>query len=151
MIYPIDAYFCVRSKFIKARAKKYYVVTSAKMCDAYKAYYEMPVGDQGKVWARHFTCNLCKRILKGKMESFASLHSGILKFKSFGILFNLNIFTIIFFYKPVFLKNIYSLFQQSCIIATVSWLLFILNHRQETYIYGVLLMFSIQDSVCWLY
>lgn len=68
--------------------------------------FEMPVGDQDKVWALHFTCDLCKRILKGKIESFASLHSGILKCKSFGILFNLNIFFIIQWFWKIYIHYV---------------------------------------------
>ncbi|XP_076053500.1 uncharacterized protein LOC143032522 [Oratosquilla oratoria] len=35
------------------------------MREAYKAYFGMPVGDQDKLWAPHFTCELCKRTLEG--------------------------------------------------------------------------------------
>ncbi|XP_058879386.1 uncharacterized protein LOC131736994 [Acipenser ruthenus] len=38
---------------------------SAKMCEAYKAYFGMPVGDQDKPWAPHFTCEHCKKTLEG--------------------------------------------------------------------------------------
>ena len=30
------------------------------MNKAYKAYFDMPVGDQGKPWALRFTCNYWK-------------------------------------------------------------------------------------------
>ncbi|XP_061407376.1 uncharacterized protein LOC133342308 isoform X2 [Lethenteron reissneri] len=33
------------------------------MCEAYKAYFSMPVGDQDKPWAPHFTCEQCKKKL----------------------------------------------------------------------------------------
>ncbi|XP_051563221.1 uncharacterized protein LOC127446368 [Myxocyprinus asiaticus] len=36
---------------------------SAKMCEAYKAYFGMPVGDQDKSWAPHFNCEHCKKKL----------------------------------------------------------------------------------------
>ncbi|KAL6458377.1 hypothetical protein MHYP_G00336070 [Metynnis hypsauchen] len=34
------------------------------MCEAYKAYFGMPVGDQDKQWAPHFTCEHCKKTLE---------------------------------------------------------------------------------------
>ncbi|XP_076327901.1 uncharacterized protein LOC143234422 [Tachypleus tridentatus] len=45
--------------------KRYTVTASAKMCEAYKAYFSMPVGDQDKPWAPHFTCEYCKKSLEG--------------------------------------------------------------------------------------
>ncbi|KAL6465610.1 hypothetical protein MHYP_G00257430 [Metynnis hypsauchen] len=36
------------------------------MCEAYKAYFGMPVGDQDKPWAPHFTCEHCKKTLEGE-------------------------------------------------------------------------------------
>ncbi|XP_058862618.1 uncharacterized protein LOC131704953 [Acipenser ruthenus] len=59
--HPADA-FC---QFIKTRAKKFSVEASAKMCEAYKAYFGMPVGDQDKPWAPHFSCEHCKKTLEG--------------------------------------------------------------------------------------
>ncbi|XP_073506717.1 uncharacterized protein [Phyllobates terribilis] len=35
------------------------------MCEAYKAYFGMPVGYQDKSWAPHFTCEYCKKTLEG--------------------------------------------------------------------------------------
>ncbi|KAL6461702.1 hypothetical protein MHYP_G00298470 [Metynnis hypsauchen] len=35
------------------------------MCEAYKAYFGMPVGDQDKPWAPHFTYEHCKKTLEG--------------------------------------------------------------------------------------
>ncbi|XP_066436113.1 uncharacterized protein [Eleutherodactylus coqui] len=35
------------------------------MCEAYKAYFGMPVVDQDKTWAPHFTCENFKRTLEG--------------------------------------------------------------------------------------
>lgn len=35
------------------------------MCDAYKAYFGMPVGDQDKSWAPHVACANCKNTLEG--------------------------------------------------------------------------------------
>lgn len=49
------------------------MATSAKVCQSYKTYFGMPVGDQDKPQAHHFICELCKRILEGKMKSFACL------------------------------------------------------------------------------
>ncbi|XP_058858437.1 uncharacterized protein LOC117432411 isoform X3 [Acipenser ruthenus] len=63
--HPADAFRYVCGQFIKTRAKKYSVEASAKMCEAYKAYFGMPVGDQDKPWAPHFTCEHCKKTLEG--------------------------------------------------------------------------------------
>lgn len=70
--YPADAFCYVCGEFIKIGANKYSVATSARMCEAYNAYFGIPVGDQDKVWVPHFTCELCKITLEGKME-FCSL------------------------------------------------------------------------------
>ncbi|KAM3928102.1 uncharacterized protein RB166_006233 [Leptodactylus fuscus] len=65
-IHPADAFCYICGHFIKTREKKYSVEASAKMCEAYKAYFGMPVGDQDKPWAPHFTCEHCKKTLDGK-------------------------------------------------------------------------------------
>ncbi|KAL7888111.1 hypothetical protein AOLI_G00030850 [Acnodon oligacanthus] len=59
-IHPADAFCYVCGQFIKTRAKKYSVKASAKICEAYKAYF-----DQDKPWAPHFTCEHCKKTLEG--------------------------------------------------------------------------------------
>ncbi|XP_061413747.1 uncharacterized protein LOC133346224 [Lethenteron reissneri] len=63
--HPADAFCFVCGQSIKTRAKKYSVEASAKMCEAYKAYLGMPVGDQDKPWAPHFTCEQYKQTLEG--------------------------------------------------------------------------------------
>ncbi|XP_061419050.1 uncharacterized protein LOC133349530 [Lethenteron reissneri] len=63
--HPADAFCYVCGQFIKTRAKKYSVEASAKMCEAYKAYFGMPVGDKNKPWASHFTCEQYKQTLEG--------------------------------------------------------------------------------------
>ncbi|XP_076362941.1 uncharacterized protein LOC143253262 [Tachypleus tridentatus] len=35
------------------------------MCEAYKSYFGMPVGDQDKPWAPQFTCEHWKKTLEG--------------------------------------------------------------------------------------
>jgi hypothetical protein len=64
--YPPDAFCYICGEFIKERAKKYLIKTSVKMCHAYHAYFGMPVGDQDKTWAPHFTCQHCKVTLESK-------------------------------------------------------------------------------------
>lgn len=39
--------------------------TSVRMCEAYKAYFKVQVGDQDKSWAPHYSCENCKRTLEG--------------------------------------------------------------------------------------
>lgn len=45
------------------------MITSVKLSEADKIYFGMTVGDQDKPLASHFTSELCKRTLEGKMES----------------------------------------------------------------------------------
>ena len=59
-----DAFCYVCGEFIKTRAKKYSVSTSKKMTKAYFLYFGMPVGDQDKIWAPHFSCELCTKSLE---------------------------------------------------------------------------------------
>ena len=70
---PADTFCYVCGQFIKTRARKYSVKAYCKMCEAYKAYFGMPVGDQDKSWAPHFTCEYCKKTLEGKVNNFCSL------------------------------------------------------------------------------
>ncbi|XP_076348414.1 uncharacterized protein LOC143246083 [Tachypleus tridentatus] len=51
-----DTFWYKCGQFIKTRTTKYSVTTSAKMCEAYKAYFGMPVGDQDKPWTSHIIC-----------------------------------------------------------------------------------------------
>src|SRR6218665_677974 len=67
-LHPADAFCYVRGQFIKTRTRKYSVKACRKMCVAYKAYFGMPVGDQDKSWAPHFTCEYCKKSLEGKVR-----------------------------------------------------------------------------------
>ncbi|XP_076306192.1 uncharacterized protein LOC143222906 isoform X1 [Tachypleus tridentatus] len=60
-----DAFCYVCGQFINTSAKKYSVTASAKMCEAYKAYFGMAVGDPDKPWAPHFTCEHRKKTLEG--------------------------------------------------------------------------------------
>ncbi|XP_051524523.1 uncharacterized protein LOC127423891 [Myxocyprinus asiaticus] len=71
--HPVDTFCYVCGQFIKTRAKKYSVEASAKMCEAYKAYFAMPVGDQDKPWAPHFTCEPCKKN-SGSRDTEAHYH-----------------------------------------------------------------------------
>ncbi|KAM5148072.1 uncharacterized protein ACMZJ9_011728 [Mantella aurantiaca] len=64
-----DAFCYVCGHFIKTRARKYSVKACRKMCEAYKAYFGMPVGDQDKSWAPHVTCEYCKKTLEGKLNN----------------------------------------------------------------------------------
>ena len=72
-LHPADTFCYVWAQFIKTRARKYSLKAFRKMCQAYKAYFGMPVEDQGKSWAPHFTCKYCKKTLGGKVNNFCSL------------------------------------------------------------------------------
>lgn len=66
--YPVDAFCYVCSQFIKTGLKRYSVEVSTKMCEAYKAYFGMPVGHHDKPWAPHLTCEHCEQTLEGTMD-----------------------------------------------------------------------------------
>lgn len=72
-LHPADAFCYVCGQFIKTRARKFSVKACRKMCEAYKAYFGMPVGDLDKSWAPHFTCEYCKKTLEGKVNNCCSL------------------------------------------------------------------------------
>ena len=61
-----DAFCFIRGEFIKTRARKHFVLASAKMCEAYKSYFSMPVRDQDRTWTPHFAFDNCKKTLEGK-------------------------------------------------------------------------------------
>ena len=65
-LHPADAFCYVCGQFIKTRVRKYSVKACRKMCEAYKAYLGMPVEDQEKSWAPHFTyeSNIERKLLK---------------------------------------------------------------------------------------
>ena len=54
--YSADAFCYTCGEFIKTTSKKFSVVASSRMCEAYNAYFGMPVCDQDKYWAPHYTC-----------------------------------------------------------------------------------------------
>lgn len=56
-------------------------MATSKICVAYKAYFCMSGENQDKPWAPNFTCELNKRTLEGKVESFACLDNGFLSVK----------------------------------------------------------------------
>ena len=44
--------------------------TFFSMCDVYKAYFGIRVGDQDKTWTPHFTCEYCKKTLESKIGNY---------------------------------------------------------------------------------
>lgn len=62
----VDSFCYVCGEFIKVRAKKFSLSSNKKLCEAYEAYFNMPVRSQDKIWAPHFSCNNCKNTLEGK-------------------------------------------------------------------------------------
>ncbi|XP_076334606.1 uncharacterized protein LOC143238343 [Tachypleus tridentatus] len=50
---------------LSRQERKSTLTASAKMCEEYKAYFGMFVGDQDKPWTPHFTCEHCKKTLEG--------------------------------------------------------------------------------------
>ena len=57
-----DAICFICGEFIKTRARKHSVLASAKMCEAYNAYFSM----HDRTWAPNFACGYCKKTLEGK-------------------------------------------------------------------------------------
>src|SRR6218665_1950977 len=68
-LHPVDVFCYVCGQFIKTRTRKYSVKACRKMCEAYQTFFGMPVGDQDKSWALHFTCEYCKKTLEGEMNN----------------------------------------------------------------------------------
>lgn len=58
------------------QARDFVTCSAAKMCEAYKVYFGMPVGDQDKLCTLRFIYELCKSTLEGMMEYFSCLDSG---------------------------------------------------------------------------
>ena len=83
MFAPTDTFCYVCGQFIKTRAIKYSVKARRKVCEAYKAYFGMSVGDQDKSWAPHFTCEYGKKTLEGKVNNAARLDGSALFFIEF--------------------------------------------------------------------
>ena len=65
-LHPANAICYVRGQFIKTKTRKYSVKACRKMCEAYKAYFGMPVGDQHKSWAPHSHAKNARKLLKVK-------------------------------------------------------------------------------------
>ena len=61
-----DAFCYLCGQFIKTRASKFSMITSKKMCAAYKAYFGILVGDQDKTCAPHFVYEHRKKSLESK-------------------------------------------------------------------------------------
>lgn len=61
-----DSFCYICGEFIKVREKKYDLSTNLKICEAYQAYFNIPVKSQDKKWAPHVSCNSCRYILDGE-------------------------------------------------------------------------------------
>src|SRR6218665_1269566 len=73
-LHPADAFCYVCGQFIKTRARKYSVKACGKMCEAYKAYFGKPVGDQDKsCMGTSFHMRILKKTLEGKVNNCCSL------------------------------------------------------------------------------
>jgi len=75
-LHPANAICYVRGQFIKTKTRKYSVKACRKMCEAYKAYFGMPVGDQHKSWAPHSHAKNARKLLKVKWTIAACLDQG---------------------------------------------------------------------------
>ncbi|KPJ16495.1 hypothetical protein RR48_01062 [Papilio machaon] len=60
-----DSFCYICGSFIKVREKKYDLSTNLKICEAYQAYFNLPVKNQDKKWATHVSCNSCSYNLDG--------------------------------------------------------------------------------------
>ena len=61
-MHPADAFCHVCGQFIKTRPRKYSVKVCRKMCEAYKAYFGMPVRDQDKSWHLISHANITRKL-----------------------------------------------------------------------------------------
>ncbi|KAL4706484.1 hypothetical protein ACJJTC_015682 [Scirpophaga incertulas] len=60
-----DSFCYICGEFIKVREKKYDLSTNLKICEAYQAYFNLPVKNQDKKWTPHVSCNSCRYTLDG--------------------------------------------------------------------------------------
>jgi len=76
--HPVDAFCFICREFIKTRGKKFSISSLVKMCEAYKAYFEMHVGDQDKSLAPHITCATYKNTERVVSLNFVQVVKGFL-------------------------------------------------------------------------
>lgn len=60
-----DSFCYVCGHYIGPSQVKYKICINNKFCEAYNGYFGMPMGDQDKPWAPHFTCGSCRSTLEG--------------------------------------------------------------------------------------
>lgn len=51
--------------YLGTKTVKHDIAIGTKLCDAYLAYFGMPIGDQDKSWAPHVCCGSCRSTLEG--------------------------------------------------------------------------------------
>lgn len=62
---PADTFCYVCGHYIGTKQVKHRIVFGTKFCDAYQAYFGVPVGDQNVAWAPHVSCGSCRSTLEG--------------------------------------------------------------------------------------
>jgi hypothetical protein len=66
----VDSFCFICGEFIKLRSTTFSLATNLKICEAYEAYFNLPIRNQDKKWASHFSCVNCKNTLEGKKIKF---------------------------------------------------------------------------------
>lgn len=62
----VNSFCYICGEFIKVRAKKFSLSTNIRLREAYKAYFNLTIRSQDKIWAPKFSCGNCKNTLEGK-------------------------------------------------------------------------------------
>jgi hypothetical protein len=60
-----DSFCYICGYYIAAKQAKHTFTNGSKLCVAYNAYFGIPVGDEDKTWAPHFSCGSCRSTLEG--------------------------------------------------------------------------------------
>jgi len=60
-----DSFCYICGYYIGIKQQKHKISPGTKLVSAYSSYFVMPVGDQGKTWAPHVCCRICRSTLEG--------------------------------------------------------------------------------------
>ena len=62
---PADTFYYVCGHYIGSKQMKRKIVFGTKFCDAYQAYFSVPVADKNVSWAPHVSCGSYRSTLEG--------------------------------------------------------------------------------------
>ena len=67
-----DSFCYVCGNYIGKKESKKLISSNPRLAYAYEAYFRMPIGDQDKSWAPHFSCEYCRRTLEKWLTGMVS-------------------------------------------------------------------------------